>query len=109
MSVCGAPALPVVVDATAEPDPYPRRRDTVATFLAARSTVLGDLYRYASALLEDRRPEGWQHLAAHVGRELMNRLADHLAEVPVDDPDAPAAQSAPAANRSAPDPGGGWS
>ncbi len=26
MSVCGAPALPVVVDATAEPDPYPRRR-----------------------------------------------------------------------------------
>ena len=72
MSVCGAPALPVVVDATAEPDPYPRRRDTVATFLAARSKVLGDLYRYASALLEDRRPEGWQHLAAHVGRELMN-------------------------------------
>jgi hypothetical protein len=95
MSVCGAPALPVVVDATAEPDPYPRRRDTVVTFLAARSTVLGDLYRYASTLLEDRRPEGWQHLAAHVGRELMNRLADHLAEVPVDDPDAPAAQSRP--------------
>src|SRR5829696_578683 len=71
----------------------PAAADTLATFLAARSTVLGDLYRYASALLEDRRPEGWQHLAAHVSRELMNRLADHLAEVAVNDPDAPAAQS----------------
>jgi hypothetical protein len=81
---------------SAEPDPYPRRRDTVAAFLSARSTVLGDLYRHAGAMLEDRRPEGWQHLVAHVGRELMNRLADHLAEVPVGDPDAPSSPTRPA-------------
>jgi hypothetical protein len=84
-----------LASATTEPDPYPRRRDTVAAFLSARSAVLGDLYRYASAMLEDRRPEGWQHLVAHVGRELMNRLADHLAEVPIEDPDAPASPTRP--------------
>lgn len=84
-----------MADATTEPDPYPRRRDTVAGFLGARSKVLGDLYGYASGLLEDRRPEGWQHMVAHVGRELMNRLADHVAEVPVKDPDAPATTTRP--------------
>ena len=84
-----------MADGTTEPDPYPRRRDTVAAFLAARSKVLGDLYRYASGLLEDRRPEGWQHLVAHVGRELMNRLADHVAEVPIKDPNAPATAMRP--------------
>jgi hypothetical protein len=81
--------------APTDPDPYRRRRDTVAVFLAARSTVLGDLYRHAGELLEDRRPEGWQHLVAHVGRELMNRLADHLAEVPIEDPDAAASATRP--------------
>lgn len=80
-----------VVAPSSVPDPYARRRRTVAAFLGARSTVLGDLYGYAAELLEDRRPEGWQHLVAHVGRELMNRLADHLAEVPIEDPDAPVA------------------
>ena len=84
-----------MTDATPEPDPYPRRRDTVAAFLGARSKVLGDLYGFASGLLEDRRPEGWQHMVAHVGRELMNRLADHVAEVPVKDPDAPATTTRP--------------
>lgn len=84
-----------MADTTPESDPYPRRRDTVAAFLGARSTVLGDLYRHSAELLENRRPEGWQHLVAHVGRELMNRLADHLAEVPVDDPDAPGSPTRP--------------
>jgi hypothetical protein len=85
-----------LADTTSEPDSYPRRRDTVAAFLDARSALLGGLYRYASAVLEDRRPGGWQHLVAHVARELMNRLADHLAEVPVEDPDAPSSPTRPA-------------
>jgi hypothetical protein len=70
------------------PDPYARRRGLVEAFLRERSVKLADLYAWAGALLEDRRPEGWPHMVAHVGRELMNRLADHLDEVPVGDPDA---------------------
>jgi hypothetical protein len=77
------------------PDPYPRRRDTVETFLRERSVVLASLYAWAGELLEDRRPEGWPHMVSHVGRELMNRLADHLAEVPVEDPDAPPSRTQP--------------
>ena len=88
-----------IASATTEPNPYPRRRDTVAAFLGARSKVLGDLYGFASGLLEDRRPEGWQHMVAHVSRELMNRLADHVAEVPVRDPDAPATRPLEIAER----------
>lgn len=50
--------------------------------------MLASLYAWAGELLEDRRPEGWPHMVSHVGRELMNRLADHLTEVPVENPDA---------------------
>jgi len=53
-----------------------------------RSTKLAGLYELASSLLEDGRPDGWQYMVAHAGRELMNRLADHLAEVPIVDPSA---------------------
>jgi hypothetical protein len=55
-------------------------------FLGERSVTLGGLYELTCTLLEDRRPAGWQHMAAHAARELMNRLADHVAEVPVIDP-----------------------
>ena len=79
-----------VSDSVASDDAYARRRATVERFLRESSSTLGALYGYASGLLDDRRPDGWQHLVAHVGRELMNRLADHLAEVPTPDPDAPA-------------------
>lgn len=50
--------------------------------------MLGDLYTHGCELLDTRRPEGWTHMVGHVGRELMNRLADYIAEVPVADPDA---------------------
>jgi hypothetical protein len=71
-----------------EPDGYPRRRATIQAFLAERSGRLGGLYGLACELLEDRRPDGWQYIVAHVARELMNRLADYIAEVPLVDPDA---------------------
>jgi hypothetical protein len=70
-----------MVDATPT-DIYVRRRRTVEAFLRERSSRLADLYGLAADLLEDRRPDGWGHIVGHVGRELMNRLADHLADVP---------------------------
>ena len=71
-----------------EPDAYARRRATVQAFLAERSDRLGGLYGLACGLMEDHRPEGWEHIVAHVARELMNRLADYIAEVPLVDPGA---------------------
>lgn len=41
------------------------------------------MYASACGLVEDRRPDGWVHLVAHVGRELTNRLGDFLPDVPV--------------------------
>jgi hypothetical protein len=70
------------------PDPYARRRATVATFLREQSTMLAELYTHGCELTDSHRPEGWTHMVGHVGRELMNRLADYIAEVPVEDPDA---------------------
>jgi hypothetical protein len=70
------------------PDPYPRRRAAVDTFLRERSTMLGALYSHGCQLIDARQPEGWTHMVGHVGRELMNRLADYIAEIPVDDPHA---------------------
>jgi hypothetical protein len=84
-----------VTDVPDPADQYPRRRASVAAFLGARSTTLAGLYEHACGVLADRRPDGWQHLVAHVGRELMNRLADHVAEVPMDDPDAAGPRLAP--------------
>ena len=49
--------------------------------------VLADLYVLAGDLVDDRRPSGWPHLVSHIGRDLMNRLADHVAGVPLSDPD----------------------
>lgn len=72
----------------------PERRATVERFLREHWPMLGSLYSYGGKLLDDRSPDGWQHLVAHVGRELMNRLADHLAEVPRGDP-----ESAPSSTR----------
>lgn len=69
-------------------DTYLRRRQTVEAFLRERSSRLAGLYGLAADLLEDRRPDGWAHMVGHVGRELMNRLADHLADVPVENPEA---------------------
>lgn len=74
---------------------YARRRTTVEAFLRERSVELADLYRWAGALLEDRRPDGWPHMVAHVGRELMNRLADYLAGVPLEDSSGPPAPTRP--------------
>jgi len=74
---------------------YARRRTTVEAFLRERSVELADLYRWAGALLEDRRADGWPHMVAHVGRELMNRLADYLGEVPLEDSSGPPAPTRP--------------
>jgi hypothetical protein len=71
------------------PDPYRRRRVSVEAFLRERSVVLAELYAFAGDLVEDRRPSGWPHLVSHVGRDLMNRLADHVVAVPLSDPDTP--------------------
>lgn len=75
------------MDQTNPTDAYLRRRQTVEAFLQERSTRLAGLYGLAADLLEDRRPDGWGHMVGHVGRELMNRLADHLAVVPVEAPE----------------------
>jgi hypothetical protein len=71
---------------TSSTDSYLRRRRTVEAFLRERSSRLAGLYGLAADLLEDRRPDGWGYMVGHVGRELMNRLADHLDEVPLEDP-----------------------
>jgi hypothetical protein len=72
---------------TSSTDIYLRRRQAVEAFLRERSSRLAGLYGLAADLLEDRRPDGWGHMVGHVGRELMNRLADHLADVPVENPE----------------------
>lgn len=73
---------------TSSTDIYLRRRQAVEAFLRERSSRLAGLYGLAADLLEDRRPDGWGHMVGHVGRELMNRLADHLADVPVENPES---------------------
>jgi hypothetical protein len=62
------------------------REALVETHLEERSLVLAGLYAEARRLLSVREPAGWTNLVGHVGRELMNRLADHE-PVPIEDPD----------------------
>ena len=64
----------------------PEREALVEAYLGERSLGLAGLYSEARRLLAVREPAGWTNLVGHVGRELMNRLADHE-PVPIEDPD----------------------
>ena len=64
----------------------PEREALVEAYLGEHSLELAGLYSEARRLLAVRVPAGWTNLVGHVGRELMNRLADYE-PVPIEDPD----------------------
>lgn len=64
----------------------PQREALVGAYLDERSRELAGLYGQARQLIDERDPQGWTYLVGHIGRELMNRLADYE-PVPVEDPD----------------------
>jgi hypothetical protein len=78
-------------------DTYSRRRWTVEDYLRGHSSRLAGLYGLAADLVEDQGPDGWGYMVGHVGRELMNRLADHLEQVPLEDPSVSSAPLRPEA------------